>query len=442
LPPTLARSSLAGHYGEFREDPLGLFTRALAAHGDYVRVRFFHLPVTVVNDPEGVRAILESNAENYPRDSKSSRVMRKFIGDGILTANGEHWRLQREALAPHLGKHPVEAELTAMKRFLGEAFDRWAVQGEVDVARGGRTVNFRVLTRMLFDFDATWEDAEVFTDAVSFGQEDVMERLLSLVSPPLLLPLERNAKLKSAMASAHGLCGRMLRRPRDGRQRATYLDAVLDAARAAAGTSERERERWARQMMMTLLIVGAENPSNTVGWALAELSRRPALLDACRSEVDAAGEPSTPADLGKLRHLHRVIHEVLRLYPGGWALDRKAVAEDTLGGFRIPKGAVVLVSPYLMHRNPRFWPNPEAFDPDRFLPAQRENLPRYAFFPFGGGPHQCLGPKYGYQFMPLFLGEFLRRFHYAHASDTLPTPQPLFTLRPRGGVRVTLRARA
>jgi cytochrome P450 len=437
-------SGLSGHYREFQRDPIGLFTRALDQHGDVVRVRFFHIPVTVVNDPEGVREILSTSADGYPRESNSSRIMRKFIGDGILTANGPHWRMQREALNPHLQGDTVDRAWEIAHEVLGEGLRRWGATGEkvVDIAREARVMSFRILARLLFAYEASWEEAEGFTDAVSFGQQDVMDRLLSLVPPPLFWPLERNRKLRGAMAYAHGLCARILRegsRARDSRP--TYLDAVMNEAERAAKPGTPLNEEWGRQLMMTLLIVGAENPSNTVAWALALLARHPEWLARIRAELNEAGDLLGPPAPGRMPLLHRVVHETLRLYPGGWALDRKATRTHTLGGFHIPASSVVLVSPFLMHRNPRYWKDPETFDPDRFLPERREAQPKFAFYPFGGGPHQCMGPRYAYQIIPLMLVRLLERFDYELAAPELPKALPLFTLRPSGGVPLRMRMR-
>jgi cytochrome P450 len=444
LPPTLRSTGLAGHYREFQRDPVGLFTRALQAHGDVVRVRFFHVPVTVVNDPEGVREVLSTASENYPRESKSSRIMRRFIGDGILTANGEHWQMQRSALAPHLQGDAVEVAWGITNEILAEGFSRWDAKEKklVDIAREIRVLSFRILCRLLFAYEATSEEAEGFTDAVSFGQEDVMDRLLSLVSPPLFWPIDRNRKLRSAMAYAHQLCAKILREGNRAQgSRSTYLDAVLKEVERSAPPGKTSNEEWGRQLMMTLLIVGAENPSNTVAWALALLAQHPEWLTRIRQEISEAGRLSTPSDLSRIPTVHRVIHETLRLYPGGWALDRQAAREHTLAGFRIPAGAVVLVSPLLMHRNSRYWKDPESFDPDRFLPERRETMPKFAFYPFGGGPHQCMGPRYAYQTIPLLLVRILERFDYELTGDALPKALPLFTLRPAGGVPLRIQMR-
>ncbi len=424
LIPRMPGHWLAGQYAQMREDPIALFSRAVKEHGDFVRMRFFHIPLTVVNDAEAVRAILETRADNYPREANSSQVMRAFVGDGILTANGAHWVMQRTSLEPHLQKKPVHALFPLMRQELDGAFGRW--HGELDIARETKVIGFKLMVQLLFGYCASTAEAEEFTDGATFGQEDVMDRLMSIAAPPLALPIARNAKLKSVMRFAHGLCAKMIR---EGDAKGRYLSAVLEAAPNA---------HWARQMMMTLLIVGSENPSNTVAWALALLAKHPEVLKAVVDEVRAAPSLETPEDLASLRVTHRVLHETMRLYPGGWALDRKALTEDTLGPYRIPAGGVVLVSPFLMHRNPRYWANPEQFDPDRFLPERRAQLPKFAYFPFGGGPHRCLGPTYAYQFMPLFLAHFLQRFDYQPVSSQLPEPQALFTLRPRGGVRLRL----
>ena len=241
LPPMLAGSTVAGHYREFQRDPIGLFSRAVAAHGDVVRVRFFHIPVTVVNEPEGVREILSTASENFPREANSSRVMRKFIGDGILTANGEPWQVQRAAMTPHLQGSAVDRSFSIANRVLDEANARSGTGERVlDAAREARVASFRILCDLLFAYEASWDEAERFTDAVSFGQEDVMERLLSLAPPPLFLPLERNRRLRAEMIYAHALCAKILRegsRTRDGRP--TYLDAVIEQASRAAGAASR-----------------------------------------------------------------------------------------------------------------------------------------------------------------------------------------------------------
>jgi cytochrome P450 len=351
--------------------------------------------------------------------------------------------MQRSAVQPHLKSGPVEDAFPLTRATMHQAFGRWKERptGEpLDIARATKTIGFRVLARILFGYSPTWEEAEAFADAVTFAAVDVMDRLLSVVAPPLSVPIERNAKLKAAMHVTHEICARMLRAAEEGGgSSGTYLEAILRAARTPpVSQNGRVNVPWARQMMITLLIVGSENPSNTVAWALGLLSQHPDKLRSLVEEIRGSRPAESPDQLPQFKMATRVIHETLRLYPGGWALDRKAARADVIGGYQIPAGSVVLVAPYLMHRNARYWNDPHQFDPDRFLPERRERVPKYAYYPFGGGPHQCLGPKYAYQFMPLFLSEFLRHFDYEAAFQTLPAPQALFTLRPRGGVPLRL----
>jgi len=448
--PKLSGNWLLGQYPEFRDDPLAVFLRAMREVGDYAWLRFAHIPVLLVNEPEGVRAILEERADNYPRESESPRIMRQFIGDGILTANGQDWRDQRSALEPHLHRPAVERHFQVMSQEICAALDEWAARSAdgriLDVARATKVVGLTTICQLLFGYRPSLEEAEQFTDHVTYGQEDVLRRLFSLIDPPLALPIARNVKLKEALRFAHAFCTKVVERgQRRFEKRGDYLEAVLRVARSHAAPGEAGPNLfWARQMMMTLMIVGSENPSNTVSWALALLASHPEVLKTLRSELtsELGSRPVQLDDIPKLKRLRCVLNETLRLYPGGRGLDRRATAEDVPGGVRVPRGSVVFVAPYLMHRNPDVWRNAWAFDPDRWLPERKEPVPRFGWFPFGGGGHQCLGPVYAYQFMSLFLAEFLRRFDFALDPNHPLLPQALFTLRPKGGVRLTLHPRA
>lgn len=447
--PRLPGSRLLGHYADLRRDPLALFLRAVRERGDYVQIRFAHIPALIVNDPAGVRAVLHERADNYPREGGSPREMRKFIGDGILTATGESWDRQRAEVQPFLHRGPIEAAFDVTAGELREALAGWAEArdsaGVLDVARAARQVSFQIVCQVLFHYRPTPEEAERFTDAVSFAQEEVMNRLLSVFPPPLFMPTRVNQALRRAMGVAHGLCARIVE---SGERReqplGDYLERVLAVSREGGGRPREEALAFARQMMMTLMIVASENPANTVGWALWLLSQRPDILQQVRNEIDRVIGDRAPRleDLHELTLMKRVLSETLRLYPGGWAMDRQAREEDVLGGYRVPAKSIVFISPYLMHRNPRFWSDPETFEPDRFLPDRASGIPPFAYLPFGAGPHQCLGQKFAYQLMKLFLCEFLRRFDYQLDPAHRPEPQALFTLRPRGGVRLRLIPRA
>lgn len=464
--PRLAGHPLLGHYRELRADPLALFARAFGEHGDYVWVRFAHLSILLVADPEGVRDVLERHGDALPRgDQGSPEILREFLGNGVLTANGALWSRLRADLAPFLQRKAVDGSFPIMRDEVARLVSGLARAGEggaVDVARATRVAGFRTVSRALVGYEASDGEAEEFTDAVTVFQEQAMDRLLSLLPLPSFVPTRQNRALREAFRVAHGLTDRVLAHGEARGAREDYLDVVLEASRehgtrrlasrmkAALGAKDERKPDpfWARQMLMTALIVASENPSNTVSWALHLLADRPEWIARIREEAERVleGGPPREGTVAQLKVARAVLTETLRLYPGGWGVDRQAARATSVGGHRVPKGSLVFVSPYLTHRSDAVWKRAGEFDPERFLDDRAAKMHKFAYFPFGGGEHRCLGPLYGYQLMQLMLVELVRAFDVARDPARSPRPQALFTLRPGGGVHLhltpRLRARA
>lgn len=459
--PRLSGHPLLGHYGELRKDPLALFARAFAEHGDYVWVRFAHLSILLVADPEGVRDVLERHAEALPRGSQGSpEILREFLGNGVLTANGALWSRLRADLSPFLQRKAVDGAFSIMSEEVARlvaGLSAKSAGGALDVARATRVAGFRTVSRALVGYEASDGEAEDFTDAVTVFQEQAMDRLLSLAPLPSFIPTRQNRALREAFRVAHALTDRVLAHGQARDAREDYLDVVLEASRehgtkrlssrikAALGAKDEGKPDpfWARQMLMTALIVASENPSNTVSWALFMLAERPEWVARIREEAERVFEGGAPREgtIAQLKVARAVLTETLRLYPGGWGVDRQAASDTSVGGHRVPKGSLVFVSPYLTHRSEAVWKRAGEFDPERFLDDRAGKMHKFAYFPFGGGEHRCLGPLYGYQLMQLMLVELLRAFDLERDAERAPTPQALFTLRPGGGVHLRLTPR-
>jgi cytochrome P450 len=266
-------------------------------------------------------------------------------------------------------------------------------------------------------------------------------RLNNRVAPPPWVPTRRNVQFIRALRSFDAMITEILARRRsashDGRV-PDLLAMLLDVRDEETGAGLSDREL--RDQVVTFLVAGYETTAIGLTWALYLLSLHPEAWERVRAEVEAVLGDRTPTatDLPRLEFTRRVFDEALRLYPPVYAVARDAVQSDTIGGFDISARSVVILSPYVTHRHPRFWPDPEAFDPDRFTPERSAGRPRFAWYPFLGGPHQCIGQQFAVFEAVVAIATVVRSFRLALPPGAVVEPEPVLTIRPRGGMNMTV----
>jgi len=401
--------------------------------------------ITLVSDPELIRQVLVENAANYRKDDLQRRVLAPGLGNGLLTAEGEEWRLQRRTLAPIFSARTVQGFAEAMNGAGARLARRLARRdgGSADVALEMTRATLDVLERTIFttglpsDPDALGRAITRFLEAVGpidpldvFGVPAFVPRLGRLKARPAARFFE---EVVDELIERRRALMKADRAPRD------LLTLLLAAQDPETGQGLTDLEVKAN--IVTFIAAGHETTANALTWALYCLSQDGAAAERLRAEVDAAGSQDGFA-VEDLPFAKAVIEEAMRLFPPVPFLSRQALGEDRLGRIKVPRGSVVMVAPYVLHRHRTLWEDPEAFVPERFLGSARAAIPRYAYLPFGAGPRVCIGQSFSLQEAVLLLAHIARAVAFALPEGHPPVlPVQRVTLRPSDGLRLSIRRR-
>jgi cytochrome P450/ubiquinone/menaquinone biosynthesis C-methylase UbiE len=414
--------------------------RDLATYGDLAHFRFRSTDIYLATDPEDIKRVLAADHRGYIK-SQSMQETKRVLGEGLLTSEGELHHRQRRLIQPAFHHRRVDEYATAMADLAESAASTWR-DGEVrDVHPEMSGLTIRIVSKTLFSTDLDGEAPEIV--------EALSRSIPILARMPLpLSSLWERSPLPSARRFAASL-DRLERASRDivERRRAEpdapddLLALLLEARGNGNGTGIGERQ--VRDETVTLLLAGHETTANLLSWAWYLLARNPDIEARLHAELDevVGDRPVTPGDLPDLVYTGRVVNEALRLYPPVWAMGRRAIVDHEIGGYAIKTGSIVAINPYVMHHDPRFFPDPFRFDPDRWTDEQRRTRPKYAYFPFGGGPRLCLGESFAWNEARLVLAAFARRWRLRPAPGQRVEPAPGLTLRPKHGMRMRIERR-
>jgi cytochrome P450 len=399
----------------------------------------------LVSSPGGVKRVLQDNSDNYGRQTRGFQALRLTLGDGLITTDGTFWRRQRRIAQAAFHKQRLAALGAIMSRAALELTDRLSAaarQGEpIDIVPEISRVTLAILGRSLFSLDLDGA-AEDVGRAVVVVLRHTIRRVQSFLPTPAAIPTGENRRFAAAVRTLDRVVLQSIAERRsDGVDRGDLLSMLL--ATRDEETGEGMTDRQLRDEVMTLMLAGHETTAMALSWTMYLLSRHPAARRTLQAEVDAAlgDRPAATEDLPRLPYTRMVVEETMRLFPPAWGVTRSVAADDEIDGFHIPGGKMVLVSPYVTQRDPRLWENPEGFEPERFALPGDAARPRYAYFPFGGGPHLCIGAGFAMMEAQILLATLARRVRL----DLLPghpiEVEPLVTLRPRHGIRMTVHPR-
>jgi cytochrome P450 len=432
-----------GAFGRFVRDPLGFQVEAHRRFGDVFRFRIGPLLVHFVYHPDHVRHVLFENPKNYLRGWQY-RLLRRLLGDNLVVSEGDFWLRQRRLAQPAFARGRLAGYAAVMVGATSQMLIRWreaAAKGTaIDVGPEMSRVALAIAGRTLFD-----RDVSDTADAVgqSFRVAGVyLERRFNrpFTTPPAWVPTPGNVRFKRAVRTLNEIVLDLVRdRRRDGRDHGDLLSMLMQARDEETGATMSDDEL--RSEALTFLMAGHETTATALTWTWYCLASRPELRGRLRAEaVSALGDrPPSLADLANLPLTRQVIEEAMRLYPPVWALPRQVAADDTIGGYRVPAGSTVALVPFVTHRHPAAWDRPDEFDPDRFAPERAAARPKGAYFPFLGGPHQCIGNEFAMLEMRLIVAMVLREFDVEVVPGQDVRPVGSLVLRPGGPVRVGLR---
>ena len=416
----------------FRTDPLGLLER-LATYGDVVRVDVPGSAAYLLNHPDLVHEVLVAEHRAFHK-GPTIRAAKMLLGESLLTSEEETHRRQRRLIQPMFHHERIASFARSMVLFAERAADRWSDHQEVDVQAEMSALTLAVVGDTLFGADVDEQQSATVRRALT----DTLEMFDRVYSPLfrllVRLPSPTMRRYRRVESDLDRVISEMIAERRAaGATGDDLLSLLLRAGEDGAGMSDEQ----VRDEALTLFLAGHETTAIALTWTWWLLSRNPGAEARLHEELDRTlGErPPGVEDLPSLPYTQAVISESIRLRPPAWAIGRTAVADVSVGGYPIGVGSIVVVSPWLLHHDPRWWPEPDAFRPERWLTDEPER-PRYAFVPFGGGPRVCIGEPFARLEAVMLLAVIARRWRFARASDRPPELQAVITLRPRGGLRM------
>lgn len=431
-----------GSLKAFVRDPLSFQLQARARFGDVFRFRIGPMIVHFLYHPDHVRHVLQDHQKLYPR-GWHYRIVRQLVGNGLVVSDGEYWRRQRRLAQPAFSRPRLSRYAEVMVDAASRTLDRWeqaaAARRPVDVVAEMTRLALVIAGQTLFSRDPTG-DAEAVGHAFHDLDRHLMQRFHHpLTSLPTWVPTASNRRMATAVRTLNGLMAAMIQeRRREGHDRGDLLSMLMQVRDEETG--DRMTDEQLCSEALTFFVAGHETTATALTWTVYLLASHPSIQSQVREEINRTlgGTRPTVDDVPHWTFTRRVLDESMRLYPPVWAVAREAAQTDIVGGYRIPARSTVVLSPFVTHRHPDFWERPEAFDPDRFLPEREELRPRYAYFPFLGGPHQCIGNEFALLEMKLIVAMIVQRFNVTLASNAGLSPTASLTLCPNGPVHIVL----
>jgi cytochrome P450 len=423
-----------GYGPDFASRPLE-FLEEMREVADVVRARMGPVIVHIVNHPEIVRHVLQSNRV-YTKQTMSYVRLRQLVGLGLITSDGDFWLRQRRIAQPAFHKQKIAGFAGIMTRAALAACERWRSGSTVDICAEMTRVTLSIVCEALLGGDAG-ADAETVGRAFTELNHILIGRLITPLPVPSFIPTPENRRFRANLRILDETVYRIIARRRaqpQGQPSGDLLSMLMHARDEESGQAMNDRQL--RDEVITILLAGHETTAVTLAWTFYLLSQHPEVEARVRAELAEVLSGRTPelADFERLRYTRMVIEETLRLYPPVWILGRGVASDDQLGGYAVGRGGNVVVSPWAMHRSPSLWEAPLEFRPERFAPERADALPRYAYFPFAGGPRQCIGNSFALLEAVLILAVVLQRHRLALAPGHRVELEPLLTLRPRGAL--------
>lgn len=432
--------SMLGSFGAIRKNPLAYLDSIWRTYGDVVQFPVPKPPSYLVNDPEGVRSVLVTNSRNYGKSTIQYSALSLVTGEGLLSADTSEWKRQRPMVQPAFHRETLTSIVAHVATAAERIIDDWNALPEgavVDIDAVIMNAALEVVGHALFGSDLS-TDADALTTATLDALDVVIARARVPITPPAWVPTPGNRKLSSSVAALDRAVHSMLDSRGVREVPADMLDLLI-TARDDEGHALTEAE--IRDQVVTFIVAGHETVASALTWTFALLAENPEVMRTLQAEVDAVlgGKAAQFVNYQRLPYTRAVIDETLRLYPPAWLITRNSLGDDVLGGYEVPQGSLIIMSPWLLHRHPDIWPNPDSFEPQRFIDG---DIDRSAFIPFGAGPRQCIGRDFAYVEAVLLLASLVAHFDVEFpAGERCPPAVPLVTMRPAEGLHLRIRSR-
>ena len=403
-------SFLWGSLAEFQKDSLGLLSRSAQDYGDIVRLRFGPITAHLLNHPEYVEHVLLRRADRYDKNTRSVGMIRATTGDSLLSSNEDAWARHRRLIQPVFQPQYMDSIIATIDDETNAMLDRWAKRAEqgqsVEIVSEMMRLVIAISARVLFTANV---DADRLESALEVVLADTWRRLESLLDPSMISPRFHRNAFKQAVGDIDDMIYEIIKQRRSSpTTRDDLLSRLLKARDEESETGFTDLEL--RDAAVTLLLAGHETTANALAWTFHEVAKAP----------EKQFETYNASDL---------FDETVRMYPSIWIIERRAKIDDQIGPYHIPKGTSVMISPYILHRHPEFWPTPDEFDPSRYNAETTASRPRNAYIPFGLGRHRCVGLHMAKRVATQIISNVYSRFHLSLVPGQTTLMTPGITLR-------------
>ena len=429
---------LVGHLPDFLRDKLGFLSRCSAQYGDVVKLNIGE-PTFLLNNPDDIRHVLVANPDNYDKTPRMiSGKARQLSGEGMLTSSGAAHLRQRRMLQPVFYRKTIESFAKIITQTTSDLLNNWKPGATINITKEMMRLAQQIIVRSAFGEDFTDEGGQL-AEAITTRRRYLEQVFFSLLPFPEHVPTRIQRNYPKAMRRIDQTIYRAISGRRENPGHGNDLLSLLIQARYEDGSGITDKQ--VHEEALILLVTGYETIGESLSWTWYLLGQHPEIASRLVAEVDTVLDDRLPRseDLPKLGYVGMVLAESMRLYPPTWIFVRMARHEDTLPtGVTIPAGSKLYLCQYVMHRNPRYFPDPDRFDPERFSEPAKKARPQFSYFPFGGGPRVCIGEAFAKMEGVLVLAMVAQRFTVHLAPGQTIVPEPKMTLRPKHGILMTV----
>jgi cytochrome P450 len=439
-PPGPKSHFLLGNIRDYQTDPLGFLERCKADFGDIVRINGpLRLPSYYVAHPDDAEHVLRTLSPQIVKDKFYTLMRYRFLGNGLLTSGGDYWKKQRKLAQPAFQPKNIHNYAEIMVRLTDKALKTWKDGEERDIHLDMMAITLDIVAKTLFDADVA-DDAKVVAESLEVAMEHFSGSLV-LLFIPYFLPLKSNQHLRRAVQRLDDIMYRIIKERRANNVDNGDLLSRLMNARDDDGSGMTDKQM--RDELITLFLAGHETTALTLTYTLYLLSQNPEVEAKLVEELNTVLGGRLPGleDVPKLTYTDWVVREGMRLYPPAWAIGRETTKEFDLHGYRIRKGAQIVISMYMMQRDPRWFTDPNSFKPERWANDFAKTLPRCAYMPFGEGPRICIGQYFAMMEAVLLLSSIVQRYHLELSPRTNFVLAPSITMRPKHGIQMIVHRR-
>jgi cytochrome P450 len=437
-PPGPEQGFFDGLRSPLRRDPLPFMSRAAREYGDIVCLRFLHFRTYLLFHPDHIEDVIVNNARKFIK-GRVLRANRHLFGNGLLTSEGEFWLRQRRMMQPAFHRNRIANYAGTMTGCATQLVQSWRPGQQIDLHEAMMRLTLQIVGKTLFH-------ADVERDAPRVGEnlQVLLEHTYDfrrLLITPHWLPTRRNRQAQHAIRELTEIIDRIIQQRRIANPDTGDLLSLLIHAQDEDGS--RMTTQQLRDEALTLFLAGHETTASTLSWTWSLLAQNPRVEQKFHTELETILNGRTPTldDLPQLTYTNHIISESLRLYPPAWAMARLATEDHTLAGYPVPKGTGIAAVTWIVHRDPRWYDNPDEFLPERWDTDLLKNIPRFAYFPFGYGPRQCIGNSFALMEAALVLATLAQHFRFTLVPGHEVTPLASLTLRPRHGLHVEVHSR-